>query len=269
MDVPYQKTTHIPPLQATKRRSMTSMSEATPTEVPTHLSTSPSSQTVGRPRGRPPESKNKPKPQVLITRESANTLRAHILEVSNGCDVFDSVAIYARRWQCGICVLGQNGTVTNVSLQQPAMAMGGGAMVRLHERFEILLLSESFLLSSAPPGATSLTVFLGGGQGQLVGGSVVEDLMAAGPMVLITASFSNVAYERLSLDEEEDEEEAAFWIQPPVSEVSIVVGGDSSDGSGGFLNPSCGLPFLNLPMANNCQLLVDNWVGNSARLMNR
>ena len=32
-----------------------------------------------RPRGRPPGSKNKPKALVIITRENANTPRAHIL----------------------------------------------------------------------------------------------------------------------------------------------------------------------------------------------
>ncbi|KAF7828563.1 AT-hook motif nuclear-localized protein 23-like [Senna tora] len=45
---------------------------------------SPHQHLVGRrPRGRPPGSKNKPKPPVIITRESANTLRAHILEVAS------------------------------------------------------------------------------------------------------------------------------------------------------------------------------------------
>ena len=50
-----------------------------------------------RPRGRPPGSKNKPKPPVIITRESANALRAHILEVAAGCDVFEALTAYARR----------------------------------------------------------------------------------------------------------------------------------------------------------------------------
>ena len=70
-----------------------------------------------RPRGRPPGSKNKPKPPVIITRESANTLRAHILEIGNGFDIFESVATYARRRQRGICILSGSGTVTNVSLR--------------------------------------------------------------------------------------------------------------------------------------------------------
>ncbi|EAZ31804.1 hypothetical protein OsJ_15960 [Oryza sativa Japonica Group] len=93
-----------------------------------------------RPRGRPPGSKNKPKPPVIITRESANTLRAKILEVGSGCNFFECVST-----------------------------------------FEILSVSGSFLPPPGPPGATSLTIFLAGGQGQVVGGNVVGALYAAGP----------------------------------------------------------------------------------------
>ncbi|KAJ9707132.1 hypothetical protein PVL29_002222 [Vitis rotundifolia] len=210
-----------------------------------------------RPRGRPPGSKNKPKPPVIITRESANTLRAHILEVGNGCDVFDCVATYARRRQRGICVLSGSGTVTNVSIRQPAAA---GAILTLHGRFEILSLSGSFLPPPAPPGATSLTIFLAGGQGQVVGGSVVGELTAAGPVIVIAASFTNVAYERLPLDEEEP-----LQMQQQVPQSS---GGGGGGGSGGlnnpFPDPSAGLPFFNLPLnMANCQLPVDGWAGNS------
>ncbi|KAL2514112.1 AT-hook motif nuclear-localized protein 23 [Forsythia ovata] len=149
-----------------------------------------------RQRGRPPGSKNKPKPPVIITRESANTLRAHILEVSSGCDVFEAVATYARKRQKGICILGGTGTVNNVTIRQPAAA---GSVVTLHGRFEILSLSGSFLPPPAPPGATSLTIYLAGGQGQVVGGNVVGALIASGPVIIIAASFTNVAYERLPL----------------------------------------------------------------------
>ncbi|PWA81092.1 AT-hook motif nuclear-localised protein [Artemisia annua] len=145
-----------------------------------------------RPRGRPPGSKNKPRPPVIITRESANTLRAHILEISNGCDVFESVADYARKRQRGICIVSGSGTVNNVSLRQPAAA---GSVLTLHGRFEILSLSGSFLPPPAPPGATSLTIYLAGGQGQVVGGNVVGALVASGPVIVIAASFTNVAFE--------------------------------------------------------------------------
>ncbi|KAL2522801.1 AT-hook motif nuclear-localized protein 21 [Forsythia ovata] len=75
--------------------------------------------------------------------------------------------------------------------------------VTLHGQFKILSLSGSFLPPSAPPGATSLTIYLAGGQGQVVRGNVVGALIASGPVIIIAASFTNVAYERLHLDEEE------------------------------------------------------------------
>ncbi|GMJ16075.1 AT-hook motif nuclear localized protein 23 [Hibiscus trionum] len=206
-----------------------------------------------RPRGRPPGSKNKPKPPVIITRESANTLRAHILEIGNGCDVFDCIANYARRRQRGVCILSGSGTVTNVTIRQPSAA---GAVVTLHGRFEILSLSGSFLPPPAPPGATSLTIFLAGGQGQVVGGSVVGELMAAGPVIVIASSFTNVAYERLPLEEDD--------------QLQMQSGGDGSGGGGNNMFADAGaapggLPFFNLPlnMPSNVQLPVEGWPGNS------
>ncbi|XP_050231065.1 AT-hook motif nuclear-localized protein 23 [Mercurialis annua] len=214
-----------------------------------------------RPRGRPPGSKNKSKPPIIITRESANTLRAHILEIGNGCDVFECVANYARRRQRGICILSGAGTVTNVTIRQPAAA---GAVVTLHGRFEILSLSGSFLPPPAPPGATSLTIFLAGGQGQIMGGSVVGELTAAGPVIVIAASFTNVAYERLPLDEDEQ------------LQMQSGGGGGGSGGDGGVGNnpfpdggsaASGGLPFFNLPMnmPPNVQLPVDGWANSGGR----
>ncbi|KNA03018.1 hypothetical protein SOVF_213150 [Spinacia oleracea] len=209
-----------------------------------------------RPRGRPPGSKNKPKPPVIITRESANTLRAHILEVASGCDIFDCVASYARRRQRGICVLSGTGTVTNVSLRQPGGGgAGASAVVTLHGRFEILSLSGSFLPPPAPPGATSLTIFLAGGQGQVVGGNVVGELVAAGPVIVIAASFTNVAYERLPLEEEE----SAAAATGGGGGLQMQTGPPGGNG-GQFPDPSSGLPFLNLPLnMQNCQLPVDQW----------
>ncbi|XP_022145396.1 AT-hook motif nuclear-localized protein 23-like [Momordica charantia] len=218
-----------------------------------HQPFSGSGDIVGRrPRGRPPGSKNKPKPPVIITRESANTLRVHILEVGSGCDIFDCVAAYARRRQRGICILSGSGNVTNVSLRQPAAA---GAVLTLHGRFEILSLSGSFLPPPAPPGATSLTIFLAGGQGQVVGGTVAGELTAAGPVILIAASFTNVAYERLPLDEEDQQQQLQVQ-QPSSGGGGGSGGGVSSNNNNPFQDPSnSGLPFLNLPLhMQNVQL---------------
>ncbi|XP_058752658.1 AT-hook motif nuclear-localized protein 20-like, partial [Vicia villosa] len=156
-----------------------------------------------RPRGRPPGSKNKPKPPIFITRDSPNSLKSHVMEVSPGADVAESVAQFARRRQRGVCILSGSGSVANVTLRQPAAP---GAVVALHGRFEILSLTGAFLPGPSPPGATGLTVYLSGGQGQVVGGSVVGSLIAAGPVLVIAATFANATYERLPLEEEEEDD---------------------------------------------------------------
>ncbi|KAI9087450.1 hypothetical protein K1719_030590 [Acacia pycnantha] len=154
-----------------------------------------------RPRGRPPGSKNKPKPPIFVTRDSPNALRSHVMEVAGGADVAESVAQFARRRQRGVCVLSGSGSVANVTLRQPAAP---GAVVALHGRFEILSLTGAFLPGPAPPGATGLTVYLAGGQGQVVGGSVVGSLVAAGPVMVVAATFANATYERLPLDDDDE-----------------------------------------------------------------
>ncbi|XP_015062308.1 AT-hook motif nuclear-localized protein 22-like [Solanum pennellii] len=153
-----------------------------------------------RPRGRPAGSKNKPKPPIIITRDSANALRSHVMEIATGCDIQESISNFATRRQRGVCILSASGTVTNVTIRQPASP---GAVVTLHGRFEILSLSGSYLPPPAPPAASGLTIYLAGGQGQVVGGSVVGPLNASGPVVIMAASFGNAAYERLPLEDEE------------------------------------------------------------------
>ncbi|PON78620.1 PPC domain containing protein, partial [Parasponia andersonii] len=80
----------------------------------------------------PPGSKNKPKPPIIVTRDSPNALRFHVLEVSAGADVVESVSTYARRRDRRISVLSGNGTVANVTLRQPASP--AGSVVTLHGR---------------------------------------------------------------------------------------------------------------------------------------
>ncbi|XP_044508531.1 AT-hook motif nuclear-localized protein 15-like [Mangifera indica] len=152
-----------------------------------------------RPRGRPPGSRNKPKPPIVITKESPNSLRSHVLEITSGTDIVESIANFAQRRHRGVSVLSGSGIVTNVTLRQPAAP---GGIITLHGRFEILSLSGAFLPAPSPPGATGLTVYLAGGQGQVVGGTVMGALMASGPVIVIAATFTNATYERLPIEDE-------------------------------------------------------------------
>uniref|UniRef100_A0A1J3DR32 AT-hook motif nuclear-localized protein n=1 Tax=Noccaea caerulescens TaxID=107243 RepID=A0A1J3DR32_NOCCA len=162
-----------------------------------------------RPRGRPPGSKNKPKPPVIVTRDSPNVLRSHVLEISAGADIVESVTTYARRRGRGVSVLSGNGTVLNVALRQPVTTQGNngvagstGGVVTLHGRFDILSLTGTVLPPPAPPGSGGLSIFVSGGQGQVIGGSVVAPLLASGPVILMAASFSNATFERLPVEDE-------------------------------------------------------------------
>ncbi|GAB2246539.1 hypothetical protein Droror1_Dr00002032 [Drosera rotundifolia] len=177
-----------------------------------------------RPRGRPPGSKNKPKPPIFVTRDSPNALRSHVMEIASGADVAESIAHFARRRQRGVCVLSANGTVTNVTLRQPT----GSAVMALHGRFEILSVSGSFLPGPTLPGSTGLAVYLAGGQGQVVGGCVVGPLVAAGPVMVIAATFSNATYEKLPLEDVQEEEGGG-------GQGTLLGGGggEDSDGVGG------------------------------------
>uniref|UniRef100_J3M0W0 PPC domain-containing protein n=1 Tax=Oryza brachyantha TaxID=4533 RepID=J3M0W0_ORYBR len=145
-----------------------------------------------------------------------------------------------------VACAGVGPTRGRISGLKPQPSAPAGAVVTLHGRFEILSLSGSFLPPPAPPGATSLTIFLAGGQGQVVGGNVVGALYAAGPVIVIAASFANVAYERLPLEEEEaPPPQAGLQMQQP--------GGPDAGGIGGQFPPdpsAAGLPFFNLPLNN-------------------
>ncbi|KAJ7960147.1 AT-hook motif nuclear-localized protein [Quillaja saponaria] len=192
-----------------------------------------------RPRGRPPGSKNKPKPPIVITKESPNALRSHVLEISSGVDIAESIATFANRRHRGVSVLSGSGIVTNVNLRQPAAP---GGVITLNGRFEILSLSGAFLPAPSPPGATGLTVYLAGGQGQVVGGTVVGALVASGPVMVIAATFSNANYERLPL---EDEASAGEGMQ--LQRQSGVNSGPNATSASQGLGEQVSMPVYNLP----------------------
>ncbi|EAZ25110.1 hypothetical protein OsJ_08906 [Oryza sativa Japonica Group] len=129
------------------------------------------------------------------------------------------------------------GTVANVALRQPSAP--GRPSSPSTGRFEILSLTGNFLPGPAPPGSTGLTVYLAGGQGQVVGGSVVGSLIAAGPVMVIASTFANATYERLPLEEEEEGSGPPM----PGGAEPLMAGGH------GIADPSA-LPMFNLPPSN-------------------
>ncbi|CAN4125807.1 unnamed protein product [Withania somnifera] len=221
-----------------------------------------------RPRGRPAGSKNKPKPPIIITRDSANALRSHVMEIASGCDIQESISTFATTRQRGVCILSGSGTVTNVTIRQPAST---GAVVTLHGRFEILSLSGSYLPPPAPPAASGLTIYLAGGQGQVVGGSVVGPLNASGPVVIMAASFGNAAYERLPLEDEESPVggQQGNGVNIPTSSGIVTSTNQQHQGAAQQImgtDPNANL-LQGLPqnLLNSCQLPADAYWGTAGR----
>ncbi|CAN1765941.1 AT-hook motif nuclear-localized protein 20 [Linum perenne] len=166
-----------------------------------HSADDPKKGASRRPRGRPPGSKNKPKPPIFVMRDSPNAFKSHVMEIDSGSDVVESLACYSRKRQLGVCVLSGNGMVTNVTIKQPSMMRSA---ISLQGRFEIVSLTGSFIPGMSIPGANGLAISVSGGEGQVVGGMVVGPLVASGTVVVMTATFSNATYEKLPLEEEDN-----------------------------------------------------------------
>ncbi|EHA8589234.1 AT-hook motif nuclear-localized protein 28 [Cocos nucifera] len=163
---------------------------------------------VKRPRGRPPGSKNKPKPPVVITREFIDpspAMRPHVLEIPAGHDVAAALAAFSRRRSLGISVLAAVGTVANVTLLQPPVSADGSvaAAVTFRGRFEILSISATFFPPSLPIAAGGgFSVSLAGAQGRVLGGMVSGPLVAAGTVVVVAAAFAEPSFHRLPVEDQ-------------------------------------------------------------------
>ncbi|GMY06977.1 AT-hook motif nuclear-localized protein 17-like [Fagus crenata] len=215
-------------------------------QKPKHDGDGATIEVVRRPRGRPPGSKNKPKPPVIITREPEPAMSPYILEVPGGNDVVEAISRFCRRRNTGLCVLTASGTVANVTLRQPSTTPG--ATVTFHGRFDILSISATFLpnatTTSFPPIPNSFTISLAGPQGQIVGGIVAGSLIAAGTVYVVAASFNNPSYHRLPPELDDIVRNSGEEHSPPAT----VSGGGGESGqhapgeSCGMSMYSCHLP---------------------------
>ncbi|CAH8331417.1 unnamed protein product [Eruca vesicaria subsp. sativa] len=146
--------------------------------------TSPS---VKKMRGRPPGSSNRPKLQALGSTGVGFT--PHILTVNTGEDVSSKIMAFSQNGPRAVCVLSANGTISNVTLRQPATS---GGTVTYEGRFEILSLSGSFLLlenNGQRSRTGGLSVSLSAPDGNVLGGCVAGLLIAASPVQIVVGSF--------------------------------------------------------------------------------
>ncbi|KAE8663789.1 Calcium-dependent lipid-binding family protein [Hibiscus syriacus] len=159
-----------------------------------HQTPSSSENTVRKPRGRPPGSKNKPKPPIVITRDSNSTMKPVILEISPGSDIIDAIIGFARTNSVGVSIISVTGSVSNVTLRHP---VPHAAALSLHGPFGLLSLSGSFIARTSQSFSSSTTkppspfgVTLAGAQGQVFGGVVGGKVTAATQVIVVAATFT-------------------------------------------------------------------------------
>ncbi|KDP43236.1 hypothetical protein JCGZ_22788 [Jatropha curcas] len=182
-----------------------------------------------KPRGRPPGSKNRPKPPIIITKDSDAAMKPAILEISAGSDIIETIVNFARRNHASISVISATGSVSDVTLRHP---ISHAPSLSFHGPFNLLALTGSFVGTFAlptKPCSSSFGISLAGAQGQVFGGIVAGKVLAASQVVVVAATFLNPTYHRLPSGGVGGENEGGEETKPnagggPVNEISSCTG---------------------------------------------
>jgi len=144
-----------------------------------------------RARGRPPGSGRKQQLSALgdwMNNSAGVAFAPHVITVGVGEDIAAKILSFSQQRPRAVCVLSGCGTVSSVTLRQPASA---GVSVIYEGRFQILCLSGSYLVAEdgGPRSRTGgVSVSLSSPDGHVVGGAVAT-LIAASPVQVVVCSF--------------------------------------------------------------------------------
>ncbi|KAB2059652.1 hypothetical protein ES319_A11G320900v1 [Gossypium barbadense] len=111
----------------------------------------------------------------------------HVVNVVAGEDVGQKLMMFIQQSKREVCILSASGTISNVSLRQPATS---GGNIAYEGRFEIVSLSGSYVRNETRGRTGGLCVCLSSGDGQIIGGGVGGPLKAAGPVQVIVGTFT-------------------------------------------------------------------------------
>ncbi|PKI53981.1 hypothetical protein CRG98_025592 [Punica granatum] len=162
------------------------MSGAAPTSTPGSVTPLPK-----KARGRPPGSGRKQRLAAVgewMNASAGLAFAPHVIRVGAGEDVAAKILSFSQQRPRAICILSGCGTISLVTLRQPASS---GGTITYEGRFEILCLSGSYLLAEegGPRNRTGgISVSLSSPDGHVIGGSVGM-LIAAGPVQVVICSF--------------------------------------------------------------------------------
>jgi len=101
-----------------------------------------------KPRGRPPGSKNRPKPPVIIEENMDNNMKMIYIEIPVGKDIVGGIINCAQRHQASITVSRGYGLVTDVTLLNPETHF---PTPPIKGPFEMTSLLGTYMNINAPP----------------------------------------------------------------------------------------------------------------------
>ncbi|XP_015896156.1 AT-hook motif nuclear-localized protein 5 [Ziziphus jujuba] len=162
-----------------------------PMSAPPNLTQGSTTSSQKRSRGRPPGTGRKQQLAMLgdwMNSSAGIAFAPHVITVGVGEDIVAKLLSFAQQRPRALCILSGNGTVSSVSLRQPAST---SVSVTYEGRFQILCLSGSYLVSEdgGPRSRTGgVSVSLSSPDGHVVGGGVAM-LTAASPVQVVVCSF--------------------------------------------------------------------------------
>lgn len=127
-----------------------------------------------KPRGRPPGSKNKPKPPVNIDQD--NNMKMIYIEIPSGKDIVGEIINCAQRYQASITVSRGYGLVTNVTLLNPETHFPTPPMIG---PFEMTSLLGTYVNTLNHPPCSCFSILLSGHGAVVYGGTVGGTIIAA------------------------------------------------------------------------------------------
>ncbi|XVF51495.1 hypothetical protein PTKIN_Ptkin04bG0189700 [Pterospermum kingtungense] len=144
-----------------------------------------------RSRGRPPGTGRKQQLATLgewMNSSAGLAFAPHVVTVGIGEDIVAKMLAFSQQRPRAVCILSGSGTVSSVTLRQPATST---PTVTYEGRFEILCLSGSYLLTEdgGPRSRTGgISASLSTPDGHVIGGGVAT-LIASSPVQLVVCSF--------------------------------------------------------------------------------
>ncbi|XP_012476116.1 AT-hook motif nuclear-localized protein 5 [Gossypium raimondii] len=144
-----------------------------------------------RNRGRPPGTGRKQQLASLgewMNSSAGQAFAPHVVTVGIGEDIVAKMLSFSQQRPRAVCILSGSGTVSSVTLRQPASST---PTVTYEGRFEILCLSGSYLLAEdgGPRNRTGgISASLSTPDGQVIGGGVAT-LIASSLVQLVVCSF--------------------------------------------------------------------------------